>query len=58
LKSIQDQGVFEEMKLPEGKERLVLKCHFIYSLKHDKDGKIIRYKARLVADGNRQTPDM
>ena len=33
-------------------------CHFVYALKLDKHGNVARYKARLVADGNRQTPDM
>ena len=58
LKSIHEQGVFEEVKLEPGKHSLVLKCHFVYDLKVDKDGNVTRYKARLVADGNRQTPDM
>lgn len=32
----------------------VIPCHWVYALKTDSDGQVNRYKARLVADGNRQ----
>ena len=34
----------------------VLRCHLLFNVKSNEDGSIDRFKARLVVDGNLQTP--
>ncbi|SCZ96816.1 BZ3500_MvSof-1268-A1-R1_Chr4-1g06749 [Microbotryum saponariae] len=49
-------GVFQEVKWHEGIR--VLGTIWVYSIKRDASGKIIRFKARLVAQGFAQRPDI
>jgi hypothetical protein len=49
LKQLRDTGTYELVQLPEG--RKAIGCRWVYRLKMDADGKPIRYKARLVAQG-------
>jgi hypothetical protein len=39
-------------ELPKGSN--VMRCHFIFTVKRNRDGSIEKFKARLVADGNTQ----
>ncbi|GFU03051.1 retrovirus-related Pol polyprotein from transposon TNT 1-94 [Trichonephila clavipes] len=39
------------------KEAKVLGCRWVYSIKHDEQNEIVRYKARLVAQGFKQVKD-
>ena len=49
IKSLKKHNVWELVELPEG--RKTVGCKWIYKLKHDENGNIERYKARLVAQG-------
>ena len=49
IESLKKHDVWELVDLPEG--RKTVGCKWIYKLKHDEDGNIERYKARLVAQG-------
>ena len=49
MKSLNDNEVWELVKLPEG--RKAIGCKWIFKTKVDGDGNIERYKARLVAQG-------
>jgi len=42
-------GVFKLVKLPNGRDVLDNKC--VFKIKHNSDGSIQQYKARLVARG-------
>jgi len=44
---------WELVPLPEGKR--AIGCKWVYKLKHNSDGSISRYKAKLVAKGYAQT---
>ncbi|GFS71712.1 RNA-directed DNA polymerase from mobile element jockey [Trichonephila clavipes] len=46
------RNVWKLMKLPPDKQ--LLGCRWVYNLKRDENGKVIRYKARLVAQGYSQ----
>ncbi|TYJ54483.1 hypothetical protein B9479_004904 [Cryptococcus floricola] len=43
-----------EMKLPEG--RKAVNCRWVFAIKRDSDGNVVKYKARLVAKGFTQIP--
>ena len=49
IDSLQDYGVWELTELPEG--RKAVGCKWVFKVKHNVDGSIERYKARLVAQG-------
>ena len=49
IQSLNKHNVWELVELPEG--RKTVGCKWIYKVKHDEDGNIERYKARLVAQG-------
>lgn len=49
-------GTWEVVKLPPGKK--VIGSSFTFLVKRKADGAIDRYKARLVANGNMQVPDI
>ena len=49
INSLKKHDVWKLVELPEG--RKTVGCKWIYKLKHDEDGNIERYKARLVAQG-------
>jgi hypothetical protein len=50
--SLDAHDCFEYVDRPKGKK--VIPVHWIYSIKVDEHGNVIRYKARLVAQGCRQ----
>ncbi|CAI7857478.1 unnamed protein product [Closterium sp. NIES-53] len=47
LKSIEENGTWELVELPEGRKAITSK--WLFKIKSDADGKIERYKSRLVA---------
>ncbi|CAI7759892.1 unnamed protein product, partial [Closterium sp. NIES-53] len=49
LKSIEENGTWELVELPEGRKAITSK--WLFKTKSDADGKIERYKSRLVAKG-------
>lgn len=50
--ALEDTGTWDMAKLPEGKKAIGSK--WVYTIKYHADGEIERYKARVVALGNRQ----
>ncbi|CAI7732872.1 unnamed protein product [Closterium sp. NIES-54] len=52
LKSIEESGTWEWLELPEG--RMAITSNWLFKIKSDADGKIERYKSRLVAKGYQQ----
>ncbi|CAI7846443.1 unnamed protein product [Closterium sp. NIES-54] len=52
LKSIEENGMWELVELPEGRKAITSK--WLFKIKSDADGKIERYKSRLVAKGYQQ----
>ncbi|CAI7872004.1 unnamed protein product [Closterium sp. NIES-54] len=52
LKSIEENGTWELVELPEGCKAITSK--WLFKIKSDADGNIERYKSRLVAKGNQQ----
>jgi hypothetical protein len=53
LASIHKNGTWELVNLPP--DRKPVKCKWVYKLKQDSNGNVVRYKARLVAKGFSQT---
>ncbi|CAI7794333.1 unnamed protein product [Closterium sp. NIES-54] len=53
LKSIEENGTWELVELPEGHKAITSK--WLFKIKSDADGKIERYMSRLVAKGYQQT---
>ena len=47
-------GTWELAELPE--EMKAIGCKWVFVKKHDKKGKLIKYKAQLVAQGFSQKP--
>ena len=54
--SLMKNGVFKLVKLPNGRD--VLDNKWVFKIKHNSDGSIQRYKARSVARGFSQQPDV
>ncbi|CAI7845165.1 unnamed protein product [Closterium sp. NIES-54] len=52
LKSIEENGTWGLVELPEGRKAITSK--WLFKIKSDADGKIERYKSRLVAKGYQQ----
>ncbi|CAI7863926.1 unnamed protein product [Closterium sp. NIES-54] len=52
LKSIEENSTWELVELPEGRKAITSK--WLFKIKSDADGKIERYKSRLVAKGYQQ----
>ncbi|CAI7893003.1 unnamed protein product [Closterium sp. NIES-53] len=52
LKSIEENGTWELVELPEG--RMAITSNWLFKIKSDADGKIERYKSKLVAKGYQQ----
>ncbi|CAI7731963.1 unnamed protein product [Closterium sp. NIES-53] len=52
LKSIKENDTWELVELPEGRKAIMSK--WLFKIKSDADGKIERYKSRLVAKGYQQ----
>jgi hypothetical protein len=44
--------------VPSSPHHPVIGCHWVFKLKHNSNGSVARYKARLVAQGNHQTPSL
>ena len=53
LEALRKQRTWELAELPAGKK--TVGCKWVYSVKQNPEGKIERYKARLVARGYSQT---
>lgn len=49
MTSLKKNGTWKLCKLPNG--RVAIGCKWVYKLKTNADGKVVRYKARLVAQG-------
>ena len=47
-------GTYKLVNLPEG--RKAIGCHWVFLIKHDNNGSILKYKACLVAQGFSQIP--
>ena len=54
--SLMKNGVFKLVKLPNGRD--VLDNKWVFKIKLNSDGSIQQYKARLVARGLSQQPDV
>lgn len=52
LKMMEEREVWDLVEKPKGSN--FLGCRWVYNIKKDESGKIVRYKARLVAQGYRQ----
>ena len=50
--SLQKNGTYQLVELPKGKRPL--KCKWVFKLKKDGNGKLVRYKARSVVKGFEQ----
>ncbi|CAI7871758.1 unnamed protein product [Closterium sp. NIES-53] len=55
LKSIEENGTWELVELPEGRKAITSK--WLFKIKSDADGKTERYKSRLVEKGYQQKVD-
>jgi hypothetical protein len=53
MDALEKNNTWELVNLPPGKE--LVGCKWVYTVKHNPDGKVERYKARLVAKGYTQT---
>jgi hypothetical protein len=54
IDNIESKGTWIETKLPEG--RKAVGCKWVFKVKTDADGKVVKYKSRLVAQGFSQIP--
>ena len=54
IAGLEAKQAWEVVPCPPGIQPIT--CHFVYCRKYNADGTIAKYKARLVADGNRQKP--
>jgi hypothetical protein len=54
INNIESKGTWIETKLPEG--RKAVGCKWVFKVKTDADGKVVKYKSRLVAQGFSQIP--
>jgi hypothetical protein len=52
LQSHKENGTWTKVPRPRNKQ--VIHCHWVFTVKQDADGNVERYKARLVANGNQQ----
>jgi len=53
LRALEKNKTWELVKLPAGKK--VISCKWVFTIKQNPEGKVERYKARLVARGYSQT---
>ena len=56
MNSLMKNDTWELSSLPEGKK--VIGCRWVLKTKRDGEGEITKYKARLVAQGFSQTPEI
>jgi hypothetical protein len=54
IKNIESKGTWIETSLPEG--RKAAGCKWVFKVKTDADGNVVKYKSRLVAQGFSQVP--
>jgi hypothetical protein len=54
IDNIESKRTWIETKLPEG--RKAVGCKWVFKVKTDADGKVVKYKSRLVAQGFSQIP--
>jgi hypothetical protein len=52
--SLKQNGVLEPAELPPGRQAIASKV--VFKVKHDAEGRIVKYKARIVAKGFSQVP--
>ena len=52
IKAIMEHGTFEEVYCPEGVTPIT--CRWVYDFKRNEQGKVIKFKARLVVQGYKQ----
>jgi len=52
LEALSTKNTWQHVPLPRGKKPIG--CHWVYKIKHNRDGTIDRYKTRLVAKGYTQ----
>ena len=53
MEALNKNATWELVPLPKGKK--AIGCRWVFTLKHNADGSIDRYKTRLVAKGYTQT---
>jgi len=56
ISAMSKNGVWELAELPEG--RKAIKCRWVFKIKRDTSGKIVKHKARLVGKGYSQVPNL
>jgi hypothetical protein len=49
MDALHAKRTWELVPLPEGKK--IIGCKWVYKVKHNSDGSISKYKARLIAKG-------
>jgi hypothetical protein len=54
LRSLDQHKTWEVVDRPSDRTKKILPCHWVYRVKTDKDNQPEKFKARLVAGGNRQ----
>jgi hypothetical protein len=54
IDNIESKGTWIETKLPQS--RKAIGCKWVFKVKTDADGKVVKYKSRLVAQGFSQIP--
>ena len=52
LKALQQLGTFTPVQLPPGRQ--AIPCKWVFKVKRDEKGRLIKYRARLVAKEFRQ----
>ena len=56
IDSMVKYGVFTPVSFKEAAGKQILSCRWVYKRKINSQGKVVRYRARLVAGGHRQVP--
>ena len=56
MKSMEQFGVYKRVPKAKAKGKQLLGCKWVYKKKIGKHGEVVRYRARLVAQGYRQKP--
>ena len=56
IDSMVKYGVFTPVNYKEAAGKQILSCRWVYKRKINSEGKVVRYRSRLVAGGHRQVP--